>query len=294
MRIALVSLLAIAAATAAVAQPTDQTTTPPATEQPAAAAPAPAAETPAPAPAPTAETTPAPAIPATDKAQTPAPAPETAAAPASPEAAPPPAVAEAPPAPPPPPAPPTDPLAIRVLDVIERICTPITTGGGNLPTIAKSLGFKKNRDNWVLKQPTFTLTVNAQGSNTNTCSVDLEYPVDTFTPVIVAVHNWAMGRGWTLYGNFRATADLQRDTRSWEHNVDGGESQRLVLVSLKKPDGTPVGRNLDRSTLLFQTIESPPAPPAPPPAPAEPTAPPAPPPAPAEPQPAAPPPAPVS
>lgn len=285
MRIALVSLLAIAAATAAVAQPTDQTTPPPpATEQPAA--PAPAAETPAPAPAPTAEAPPAPAAPTTDTAQTPAPATDSAAAPATPEAAPAPAVAEAPPAPPPPPAPPTDPLAIRVLDVIERICTPITTGGGNLPTIAKSLGFKKNRDNWVLKQPTFTLTVNAQGSNTNTCSVDLEYPVDTFTPVIVAVHNWAMGRGWTLYGNFRATADLQRDTRSWEHNVDGGESQRLVLVSLKKPDGTPVGRNLDRSTLLFQTIESPPAPPAPPPAPAAPAAP-------AEPQAAEPPPAPA-
>lgn len=292
MRIALVSLLAIAAATAAVAQPTDQTTTPPATEQPAAApapaveppAPAPASEPAAPAPAPVAETPPVPPAPVSDTAQTPAAAPDTANAPAPPEAAPAPAVAEAPPAPPPPPPPPTDPLAIRVLDVIERICTPITTGGGNLPTIAKSLGFKKNRDNWVLKQPTFTLTVNAQGSNTNTCSVDLEYPVDTFTPVIVAVHNWAMGRGWTLYGNFRATADLQRDTRSWEHNVDGGQSQRLVLVSLKKPDGTPVGRNLDRSTLLFQTIDSPPAPPAPP----------APPPAPAEPQPAAPPPAPAS
>ena len=50
------------------------------------------------------------------------------------------------------------------------------------------------------------------------------------------------------------TADMQRDTRSWEHNVDGGQSQRLVLVTVKKVDGTPVGRQ-DRSTLLFQTIQ---------------------------------------
>lgn len=274
MRIALVSLMALVAATSAAAQPTEQPA--PASEPTTAAAPAatpaptqeaapapatdaapaaaPAAETPAPAPAPTADAPAAPASPATDQAATPAPATDQAAAPATPAAEAPPAVAEAPPAPPPPPAPPTDPLAIQVLDVLERVCTPITTGQGNLPTIAKSLGFKKNRDNWVLKQPTFTLTVNAQGSNTNTCSVDIDYPVDTFSPVIVAVHNWAMARGWTLYGNFRATADMQRDTRSWEHNVDGGQSQRLVLVTVKKVDGTPVGRQ-DRSTLLFQTIQ---------------------------------------
>ena len=108
-------------------------------------------------------------------------------------------------------------VGMAVLDVLERVCTPITTGQGNLPTIAKSLGFKKNRDNWVLKQPTFTLTVNAQGSNTNTCSVDIDYPVDTFSPVIVAVHNWAMARGWTLYGNFRATADMQHQTVALNH-----------------------------------------------------------------------------
>lgn len=235
MRSALLSLLAAAALVGApaLAQPTDTAT--PAT--PATPAP-PAATVPTTAPA---VPTPTPATPAAP----PAPA-APSAVPAAPAA---PAVPAAPAAPPAP-EPVTDPLALQVLSTIEAICIPVTNGG-NQDQIARAAGYRRSGGNtWVLhpNQSTFTVTVQPPPSGGRTCEVLIEYPVDTFTPVIVAVHNWAQGRGMTLRDPFRSTTDLQRDVRSWERDSDA-----LVLSTEKRADGSPVGRNhQERTRMLYQ------------------------------------------
>jgi hypothetical protein len=220
MRIAIVSLMALAAGANAFAQPAaapaDPTpaqsaptpptadTTAPATPAPATpAAPTPAAATPAapaaaptPAPVAAAPTPPAAATPAPSPAPAPpaatattAPATDAPAAPTTPPApgaTPPAAVAaEAPPAaptPPPPPAPPTDPTAIAVLAVLQKVCIP-AANGGNFMQLAKGYGLRKNGDNnWVLKQRDFTLLVEDPGSNPTQCHVDVTHPLDADSP----------------------------------------------------------------------------------------------------------------
>lgn len=222
MRLALVSLLA---ATLMGAPALAQTPTPP-TAAPSVAA-----------PAPTTTVAPAPMAPAPMAPDPAAPAPMAPAAPPAPVL-------------PPPPEPVTDPLALQVIATLENVCIP-ATNGGDLNQIARAQGFRRTGGNTYtlnLRGVTYSVVIQPPPPGGRTCEVVFEYPVDTFTPVIVAVHQWALGRAMTLRDPFRTTSDLQRDVRSWERDADA-----LVVVSEKKADGTPVGRNRqDRARMLFQ------------------------------------------
>jgi len=232
MRLALVSLMALAASANAFAQP--------------APAPPPAAEAPPPAPA----TTTAPA-PDAATAQPPA---ATAPAPAASEAPP------APPAPPPPPAPPTDPAAIAVLDTLQKVCIP-SANGGNLAQLAKAQGMRKTNDGgWSLKQKDFTLTIENPGSNPSQCHVIVTHPADLESPgrpIIIALNDWAgVTNGWSLYRNDKNVQEgVQFTTRSWQLDWNGTE-QSLVFTTKRKPDGTPLHQNTDESELIYGVMKT--------------------------------------
>lgn len=238
MRLALVSLMALAASANAFAQT-------------ASAPPPAAAATPAPPPAPAATTAPAP-----DAATTPPPA--TTPAPATSDTAS--AAPAAPPAPPPPPAPPTDPVAIAVLDVLQKVCIP-SANGGNLAQLAKTDGMRKTNDGgWNLKQKDFTLTIQNPGSNPNQCHVIVTHPADLESPgrpIIIALNDWAgVTNGWSLYRNDKNVQEgLQFTTRSWQLDWNGTE-QSLVFTTKRKPDGTPLHQNADESELIYGVMKT--------------------------------------
>jgi hypothetical protein len=260
MRIALVSLLALAAGANAFAQ------TPPATgASPAPAAP-PAATSPAPAPPaamPAAAST-TPAAPATSTPAPPATA-STTPTPGAPAAPGTPAdqttsVAAAPPAPPPPPAPPTDPTAIAVLNVLQKVCIP-AANGGNFAQIIKANGFRKNNDNnWVLKTRDYSITVEDPGSNPTQCHVDVTHPLDADSPgkpIVVALNDWATTEnGWSLYRNDKSVqAGMLVTTRSWTLDWNG-KAQGLVFTNMRKPDGTPLHNGVDTSQVIYSVSAS--------------------------------------
>jgi hypothetical protein len=251
MRLAIVSLMALAAGANAFAQT-------PAAAPAANTAPAPAA-TPAPPPPPPAAPAPqaAPPAPAAPSAGAqPVTAPPGATTPTA-ETPPPPS----PPPPPPPPPPPTDPTAIAVLDVLQKVCIP-AAGGGNFAQIAKGYGLRKQGDyNWVEKQKDFTLTVEDPGSNPTQCHVDLVHPADVEAPgrpIIIALNDWAaVERGWSLYRNDKnVQGTTQFTTRSWQLDWNGQE-QSLVFTTMRKPDGTPSKGTQDTSQLIYGVQKSP-------------------------------------
>jgi hypothetical protein len=238
MRLALVSLIAIAGlAPAALAQ----TAATPALQPPAESMPMPMP--PAPASPPATETSPAPPV---------APAVPVVSPPTPPAAEPMPPAVEAPP--PAPPAAPTDPTAIALLGALEKVCIPAASGG-NMAQIAKSAGFRKSGDNYVLKQPGYQFTLLAPGSNPNQCHIDIVHPIDPEAPakpLVVALHNWAVfGHGWSLYRNDKnVDAGQEFTTRSWEHSADG-KAEALVITTVRKADGTPAQRNADTSMMIY-------------------------------------------
>lgn len=216
-RLALMSLSAFALATSAIAQ-----------EQPA---PAPQAE---PAPAPAAE--PAPAAPQ--------------AAPLQDGVAPTPPAAEAPVAPPAPPPAPTDATSIAILSALDNVCRPLVAGG-NLDQLAKTQGFKKRREMWSWQYAKgYQITLLTSTTNPNVCTLEVDYPINGLEPVIIDLHNWAMGRQWTLYRNDKYTTDMERSTRSWELRGDT-QDEAVVLMSLRNADGTPVSKKADRAEVLY-------------------------------------------
>lgn len=158
-----------------------------------------------------------------------------------------PAVVEAPPAPPPVP---TDPTSLAVLDVLTRVCAQ-SVRGGDLKSLATAAGFKMRRDRWVKQYAKgYQISISPPGTNPQVCSVTLDYPIDGIGPVIVDVHNWAMGKGWDLYRNDQILTDMDRTTRSWEMRGET-ELEAVVLVTVRKPNGAPFSRNADRAELLY-------------------------------------------
>jgi hypothetical protein len=217
------------------------------------AAPLAFAQTPAPAAPPPSAAPAAPPPAAAPAAQAPA-----APAVAAPAPTPPPAPA-APPAPPAPPPPPTDPTAIGIIGTLQTVCIPAVEGG-NFDRLAKSDGYHKSGDNYVLHGRGFTLTLIAPGSNPTQCHIEVVSPVYPEAPaaaIVVALHNWAaVERGWTLYRNDKNAEGLQElTTRSWEHD-DPGKHEAMFITTYRNANGTPTKGGADTSTLVYSETKT--------------------------------------
>lgn len=231
MRLALVSLIALGAvSTSAVAQET---------------APAPAA---APAAAP-AQTTPAaaqtaPAAPA-DQAAPPVAAP-AAGAPAETYTAP----VRGPKT--------TDPVTLRLLDVLDKVCKP-QVAGGDFAQLVKDYGLKKKKEQWVLDlgKP-YNITLDNPGSNKNVCTVTIDYAQtpEQAQELANGLHDWATWENspqLRLIRNDQTVgSDYRRFTVSWDDAWAGGHAG-LVYMRLKKLDETSVGKNFERAQILYST-----------------------------------------
>ena len=156
---------------------------------------------------------------------------------------------------PPPPPPPTEPTTVRALSLIETLCKPLIAGGDPAST-TKALGFKKKRETFVLalaKPTAFSITPSP--SNKNVCLLEIDHPVGADKDMTVGLHNWAIARGFTLYRNDefpdKFEGNLKRHTRSWEITHPDGKTEALVLVTSRKLDGSSLGRNADKSTVMY-------------------------------------------
>jgi hypothetical protein len=233
MRLALASLIALGAvSTAAVAQ--EQTTAPAATPAPApAAAPAPADQA-------------APAAAPADQAAPPVAAPAASAAPAETYTAP----VRGPRT--------TDPLSVRLMDVLDKVCKP-SVAGGDFAQLVKDYGFKKKKEQWVfaLEKP-YNITLDNPGSNKNVCTITIDYAQtpEQAQELANALHDyatWENSPQLRLIRNDQTVgSDFRRFTVSWDDAWAGGHAG-LVFMRLKKTDETSVGKNFERAQILYST-----------------------------------------
>lgn len=150
---------------------------------------------------------------------------------------------------------PTDPNALAVLSMLDRICVPAVQGQGDVPTLAKAAGLSKKREDWVysLTKP-YSAMVTPLGSNKNVCTITVEYAIDGAQPLRDAVAYWALTRQPQMVPyrkRDKFDAELTRYTSSWEDVRADGSSKGVVFVEQKKLDGKPVSRNTDRIQILY-------------------------------------------
>jgi hypothetical protein len=200
-------------------------------------------------------------------AQTPANAPTVA---PTPSAAPAPAPADIGPAPattadptpaaaPPEPVLPTTGDGAEIAMIVQNVCVPLVKGG-NIDQLTAAAGMKKVKKRGLVNYVTllggvkgYTLTLDSQGSNKDVCSITLNYAINGEKPIIEALNIWAYLHDPYMpvqRNDFIPATDYKRITNSWEHYTDH-ESQGLVFLQLKKPDGTPVSDKYDLATLLY-------------------------------------------
>lgn len=234
MRLALATLIALGAATTAVAQ-----------QQPAPAAPAAA---PATAPAPAAPMTMAPG-----QAPMGAPADQTVPPVAAPPADAAPAYVE-----PVRPPPSTDPFSVQLLGIMDKVCKP-SVAGGDFPALAKAAGMKKKKEQWIADAgKPYSIAIDNPGSNKNVCTVTIQYAqtVEQAQALATALHDWAT---WENKPQLRLIrndqtigADYKRFTVSWDDAWADGHAG-LVYMRLKKLDDTSVGKNYEQAQVLYST-----------------------------------------
>jgi hypothetical protein len=152
---------------------------------------------------------------------------------------------------------PTSGIGAIALDAIERICVPLVRGG-DADQLARGYGLKKQRDRYVgtLETKPYTIALEPQRSDKDTCELTLEFAIGQDEELAKALHTWAFLHDPELKP-YRS--DIRPDpvdgnqltTRSWEHFTNT-ESTGLVFVLHRKPDGTPIARNRERAKILYQ------------------------------------------
>ena len=148
------------------------------------------------------------------------------------------------------PAVPTEPTTIRTLSLVETLCQPLAQGG-DPAAVTKSLGFRKKRSTYTLKvDRTTQFSVTPSASNPNVCTLQIDHPIGVDKDITVGLHDWAVARGYTLYRNDEFTTDMKRHTRSWEKTADG-KTEALVMITIRKPDGSSFSRHADRTTVMY-------------------------------------------
>ena len=198
-------------------------------------------------------------------------APVTAPAPPTPEAAP--AVAQ--PAPvatpaapavepevapaPPEPTLPTTGDGAELANILSKVCMPLLRGG-NIDQLAASVGMKKVRKRGVVNYVAllggikgYTVTLESQGSNKDVCSIVVNYAINGEKPIIEALNIWSYLHDPYMAvqrNDYRPDAEYKLITNSWEY-FNEHESQGLVFLQKKKPDGSPVSAKYDLATLLY-------------------------------------------
>lgn len=147
---------------------------------------------------------------------------------------------------------PNDPMTLQVLQVLDRVCKPMIAGNADIEALAKPLGFRERRDRWELKVDRYEIIRlrPPTAANANVCFVDLETAIDGDKLITVGLHNWAVTKGYKLYRNDKFTTDMQRHTRSWELNNDETQAA-LVFVTTRQTDGSPVERRSDQASLMY-------------------------------------------
>ena len=198
----------------------------------------------------------------------PATPPDPAAAPAPPAAAPAPPAAdaapqpEAPAAPPPvaaaPPAPAETPVqaptgvAAYVISTIEKACLPLTQGK-DIKVVAKEVGLRKSRDVYVLPLTGVERIILAPPTTANpgVCILTINHAIDGSRPIVDALTNWAASQNPPippLGTGYQASPGVL----GWSWVVEAGQMQEgVVFTAQKTPDGRPIGKGYDVSTVLF-------------------------------------------
>ncbi|MGH6998295.1 MAG: hypothetical protein ACREEO_08870, partial [Phenylobacterium sp.] len=99
----------------------------------------------------------------------------------------------------------------------------------------------------------YTITLWSQGSNKDVCRLTVNYEINQEKPIIVGLNIFSFLHKPELLqqrNDFAPATDYKRITNSWEYFTDH-ESIGLVFLQLKKPDGSPAGKNADLAEVLY-------------------------------------------
>ena len=145
----------------------------------------------------------------------------------------------------------------QIIDVLNRVCKPLVKGGDFDQLAGAMAGYKKNTREGTytatLVTKPYTITLWPQGSNKEVCRMTISYEINGEKPIIVGLNIFSYLHQPELApqrNDFVPATDFKRITNSWEHFTDK-ESTGLVFLQLKKPDGSPAGKNADLGEVLY-------------------------------------------
>jgi hypothetical protein len=157
---------------------------------------------------------------------------------------------------------PTDPLALTLIDTLEKICKPISEGGASLDALAKANGYTVRRrvltrvvaegGVQVMLQPTSV-------ANPTTCTMLINHPKGEFQNLVNGMHAWASRHDPVMqlrapYAYDDQVTRTKRTTVGWEApSVTSPTGMTgMAFTQLSLLNGRDIVRGMDQSELMFQ------------------------------------------
>ena len=159
----------------------------------------------------------------------------------------------------PPPVLPTSGDGAVILDVLQTVCIPAVRGQ-TLDDIAKAKGMKRNRrdGSWTMPlggDKNYTVTVMPQGSNKDTCMVEVHHALGQEEPIVEALNVWSFLHDpqLVLQANYvNVDPDgIKRVRKSWEH-FTANSSVAVNFSTMRKPDDSPLNARYDTGMMFYQ------------------------------------------
>jgi hypothetical protein len=125
--------------------------------------------------------------------------------------------------------------------------------GQNEAQVAAANGLRKTKTGWLLpldgvQQIMLTPPTIA---NPTVCTLTVNHDIDQAKPIVDALGNWAASQYPALTPNQTAYASGPGAT-GWSWYYDSSTFHKgVVFTAQKRPDGKPIGKNYDVSTVLF-------------------------------------------
>jgi hypothetical protein len=153
-----------------------------------------------------------------------------------------------------PPAGPSAPSgqAASVISLVEKACIPLVKGQ-DPKAVAAANGLKRSHDQLVLQlQGVQRILIDPPTqANPTVCTLTINHDVDQAQPIVDALSAWASSQTPRLTP-LGVAFENSPGVKGWSWSADEGQlHEGLVLSVQKTPDGKPVGRGYDVSTLLF-------------------------------------------
>jgi len=147
----------------------------------------------------------------------------------------------------------------QVANLLNQVCIPLIRQGGDIKTIAKQVGLRMTRGNWIIQidKQNSVQVLPPSLANPNVCRMIVNHTPGTRDALVNAIAYWGTSQNpplKQLSNGYFTDAGTTR-TYSWSWEADSPTEQVGLAYSEATVNGQPAGKGFDIGNLQYSVVK---------------------------------------